>query len=122
MEDYPTRSNQEKQNFDSLLSQHNLPNANTVLILGILSIAFCWWHLFSIIGFVLSIITLSFSSKDLMLYRMNPEKYTLSSLNNIKAGRICAIIGLVISIVVFLVVLLIILGVLATMPFWGMID
>lgn len=104
------------------ISQQDLPNANTVLILGILSIAFCWWHLFSLIGVILSIITLVLASKDLNVYRVSPEKYTLSSLNNVRAGRVCAIIGLVVSVVVFIVITLILLGLLATLPFWGMID
>ena len=31
------------------LFQQNLPNANTILVLGILSIVFCWWHLVSLV-------------------------------------------------------------------------
>lgn len=30
-------------------------------------------------------------------YRSNPDMYTLSSYNNLNAGRICAIIGVVLS-------------------------
>jgi hypothetical protein len=102
--------------------QLNLPNSNTILVLGILSLVFCWWHLLSIIGIVLSIVTLTLSRKELFLFYAQPNNFTLSSLNNVKAGRVCAIIGLIISILVFVVALLIIIGFFALMPLWGMVE
>jgi M penetrans paralogue family 26 len=62
-----------------------LPNATATLVLGILSIVVC---------FICGIIALVISNKDLALYRANPEIYSEASYNNIKAGRVCAIIGL----------------------------
>jgi presenilin-like A22 family membrane protease len=62
-----------------------LPNATAALVLGILSIVVC---------FICGIIALVISNKDMALYRANPELYTTSSYNNIKACRICAIIGI----------------------------
>jgi hypothetical protein len=62
-----------------------LPNATAVLVLGILSIVVC---------FICGIIAFVISNKDMALYRANPELYSISSYNNIKAGRICAIIGI----------------------------
>ena len=106
--------------FSSSVPQ-NLPNATTVLVLGILSIVLSCWY-FSIIGVVLSIIALVLASKDLTLYYSNPGKFTLSSFNNLKAGRVCAIIGLTVAIIFFIFLILILVGVLVTMPFWGMID
>ena len=100
----------------------NLHNANLILILGILSIFLCWWHFISIAGTVLGVISLVLAKKETALYRANPEQYTTSSLNNVKTGRICAIIGLTISIIVFAFVMLMIVGVLVTLPFWGMIH
>lgn len=100
----------------------NLPNANLILILGILSIFLCWWHFVSFAGIILGIISLVMARKEILLYHTDPAHYTISSLNNVKTGRICAIIGLTISIIVFIFVILLIVGVLVTLPFWGMIH
>lgn len=100
----------------------NLPNANVVLVLGILSIVFCWWHFFSLVGIILGIITIVLAQKEMTIYQAQPDRYTLSSLNNVKTGRICAIIGLSISIIVFVFVMLLIIGLIATLPFWGMMQ
>lgn len=102
--------------------QTNLPNSNTILVLGILSLVFCWWHILSIVGIVLSIVTLSLARKELFLFYTQPNNFTLSSLNNVKAGRVCAIIGLIISILVFVVALLTIIGFFALLPIWGMVE
>ncbi len=69
--------------------QQNLPNATTVLVLGILSIVVC---------FITGIVALVISKKDMDLYRNNPTAYSSQSYNNLKAGRICAIIGIVIQV------------------------
>ena len=68
--------------------QQPLPNATSVLVLGILSIVVC---------FITGIIALVMSKKDMTLYAANPEAYTEASYKNIKAGRICAIIGIVLQ-------------------------
>ncbi|MDB5252249.1 MAG: hypothetical protein JWP27_1418 [Flaviaesturariibacter sp.] len=65
--------------------QRSLPNATTVLVLGILSIVFC---------FICGIIALSMASGDKRLYEENPELYTTSSYELLRAGRICSIISL----------------------------
>lgn len=101
--------------------QQNLPNSSTVLILGILSIVFSIWYI-SILGVILSIVALVLSSRDMSLYSSNSARYTLSSFNNLKAGRICAIIGLTVALIFFVIIMLVIFGILATLPFWGMID
>ncbi len=83
-----------------------LPNATTVLVLGIISIILC-----SFIGLVLGIIAMVLSKKDLKLYNNNSEAYTLESYNNLKSGRTCAIIGVVLSSIVsaFTIIYLIII-------------
>lgn len=106
----------------SRVTPQNLPNSTTILVLGILSILLCWWHLVSFAGIVLGLIALVMANKELSLYHTHPSAYTLSSLNNVKTGRICAIIGLSISILIFLFVILLIMGILASLPFWGMIE
>jgi hypothetical protein len=75
--------------------QVNLPNATGILVLGIVSIALCWCY--GIIGIASGIIALVMAGKAKALYEANPEGYTLSSFNNLKAGRICAIIGTILS-------------------------
>jgi hypothetical protein len=102
-------------------SRLDLPNATTVLVLGILSIVLSCWY-FSIIGVVLSIIAIVLSGKDLTRYYSNPNQFTISSYNNLKAGRVCAIIGLTVAIIFFIFMVLILVGVFVTMPFWGMVD
>ena len=102
-------------------SRQDLPNSTAVLVLGILSIVLSCWY-FSIIGVVLSIIALVLSSKDLTVYYSNPNQFTVSSFNNLKAGRVCAIIGLTVAVIFFIFMVLILVGVFVTIPFWGMID
>ena len=115
----PNHSQESNTGFPPM--QQNLPNATTVLVLGILSIVFSCWY-FSVIGIVLGIVALVLANKDLSLYYMNRDHFTLSSFNNLKAGRVCAIIGLAVACIFLIFVILIIFGLLATMPFWGMID
>ncbi|RBQ04647.1 DUF4190 domain-containing protein [Pedobacter miscanthi] len=67
-----------------------------MLVLGILSIAFCCCY--GILGLIPAIIALVLSKKDRNLYATNPALYTLSSYKNLNAGRICAIIGLILNI------------------------
>ena len=81
--------------------QTALPNATAVLVLGIVSILGCTCY--GIVGIICSIIALVLYSKDNKLYLQSPESYTRGSYNNLNAGRVCAIIGLIISILCFLV-------------------
>lgn len=87
-----------------------LPNATTVLVLGIISIVtFCCY---GIIGLICGIIAIVLANKDVTMYNLNPANYTPGSYNNVKSGRICAIIGLVLSALtfVYIIVMLIIFG------------
>ncbi|MCW3102356.1 MAG: hypothetical protein JWO09_796 [Bacteroidetes bacterium] len=75
-----------------------LPNSTAVLVLGIISLPVCFcYFLFGIPGLVLSIISLVLSNKAQVIYDENPALYTQASYNNMKAGKICAIIGLSIN-------------------------
>ncbi|HRH38859.1 MAG TPA: hypothetical protein PK760_10965, partial [Flavobacteriales bacterium] len=51
--------------------QQPVPNATTVLVLGILSIVFCWCYGF--IGLILGIIAVSISGKAKKIYEANPS-------------------------------------------------
>jgi hypothetical protein len=76
-----------------------LPNETTVLVLGILSILGCFCY--AIPGLIMAIITLVLSKKDKALYESDPMAYE-NSYKNLKAGRICAIVGLSTSAAYFL--------------------
>ncbi|TND08502.1 MAG: hypothetical protein FD123_2298 [Bacteroidetes bacterium] len=75
--------------------QRNLPNATGVLVLGICSLVFCFAY--GILGLICASVALILSSGPKQEYEQNPQYYTLSSWNNLKAGRTCAIIGLILS-------------------------
>ncbi|MDP3556931.1 MAG: CCC motif membrane protein [Bacteroidota bacterium] len=70
----------------------NVPNSVGVLVLGILSICFCWCY--GIVSIITAIVALVLASTAEKEYQANPGKYSLASYKNVKAGKICAIIGL----------------------------
>jgi magnesium-transporting ATPase (P-type) len=122
MEEQQITKNRSSQESDyNNVYQQNLPNSKTILVLGILSIIFSSWY-FSVVGVVLSILALVLANRDLSLYYSDKSKYTLTSYNNLKAGRVCAIIGLTVAILFFIFFILILFGIFVTWPFWGMID
>lgn len=102
----------------SNLPKRDLPNATAVLVLGIVSIVGCMCY--GLIGAICGIIALVLNSKDKKLLLANPEGYTESSVKNLNAGRICAIIGLSLSALylVFMIIWIIIYGaaVFSSMP------
>lgn len=75
--------------------QQNLPNSTGVLVMGILSIVFCFCY--GVIGIVLGIIAIVLANKANKLYLENPNTYSESSYKNMKAGKICGIVGLCLS-------------------------
>jgi hypothetical protein len=83
------------QQFGQQFGQQQLPNASGVLVLGIISIVGCFCY--GIIGLICGIIAIALSVKSNALYTQNPSLYTESSYKNMKAGRVCAIIGLSLS-------------------------
>jgi hypothetical protein len=96
-----------------------LPNSTGILVMGILSIVFCWcW---GIIGITLGIISLSLACKSMKLYAEHPELYSEGSLKNTKAGKTCAIIGLCISglYVIAIIIYLVFIGAVITSLPWG---
>lgn len=75
--------------------QRDLPNATAILVLGIVSIVTCFCY--GIIGLGIGIAALIMSNKAMREYEQNPSGYTRQSYNNVKAGKICAIIGTILS-------------------------
>jgi ABC-type phosphate transport system permease subunit len=91
--------------------QQPLPNANTVLVLGIISILSCFW--FSLIGLTLGIIALVMASKSNKLFQQNPKMYTQASYKNLKAGKVCAIIGTCLSAIYLLIITIFVASIVA---------
>jgi len=85
------------QNIFSGGGQQPLDNATTVLVLGICSIAICG------LGPILGIIALILANGARKQYEANPVAYTASSWSNVKAGKICAIIGIILWVAIILV-------------------
>lgn len=81
--------------------QQALPNATAVLILGILSIVTCCCF-YGILSLVLAIIAIVLAKKDKALYFDNTAAYTEGSYKNLNAGRVCAIIGLVLASIIII--------------------
>ena len=93
------------QQFNNQMGQISVPNSGAVLTLGIISIALCWCY--GIVALTCGIIALVLGNKALSLYKANPNNYTLSSYNNVKAGRVCAIIGLCLSALMLIYVIVV---------------
>ena len=81
--------------------QQSLPNATAVLILGILSIVTCCCF-YGLLSLVLAIIAIILAKKDKAQYFANAGMFTEGSYKNLNAGRVCAIIGLVLSIIIII--------------------
>jgi hypothetical protein len=114
----PQQSQNLNQQFNNPVVQTPVPNSTAVLVLGILSIVLCFCYGF--IGMILGIIALILASKGNALYTANPNAYSVASFNNLKAGKICGIIGLVLSSLYLIVIVLylVILGTALTALPW----
>lgn len=86
----------------NMLPQRPLPNSTAVLVLGILSIPFCCC-VNGLGGLALGIVALVMYGKAITLYNSNSNEFTEKSYKNLKAGRICAIIGIVLSGIMILI-------------------
>jgi hypothetical protein len=94
---------------DSLLDAEgtqNLPNANAVLVLGIISLPTILCY--GVVGLICGIIALALSAQSMRMYKANPDMYSKKSYNNLNAGRICAIIGTILSaLFLFLIIVMV---------------
>ncbi|MBQ4821244.1 CCC motif membrane protein [Aquimarina sp. MMG016] len=75
------------------MEKQTLPNSTLILVFGILSLVGCCCSGF--IGLIFAIIALVLAKKATTLYTENPELY--DGYNNVKTGKILAIIGLILS-------------------------
>ncbi|AWM14549.1 DUF4190 domain-containing protein [Flavobacterium sp. NRK F10] len=83
------------------MENQKLPNATPVLILGIVSILGCCCY--GILGLISGIVALILAKKDTALYKQSPELYT--NYNNLKVGKVLAIIGIILSVIYLLFVI-----------------
>lgn len=93
------------------MKKKDLPNATAVLVLGILSLVFCWCYGF--VGLILGILAVAIASAPRKVYLEHPEEYTEISYKNLSAGRVCGIIGICVALAVVAFVILVVLGVTA---------
>ena len=81
----------------------NVPYSISVLVLGICSIVTCGCY--GLPGLVCGIVALVQSKIGLTAYEENPSLYKEDSLKNLKAGKTCATIGVILSSIFFMVIL-----------------
>lgn len=93
------------------IQRQELPNSTLILIFGILSIVGCCCY--GVIGLVFGIITVILAQKATEIYNANPEMYI--GYQNVKTGKILAVIGIVLSalVVIMAIAALVIMGGLA---------
>lgn len=82
----------------------DLTNETTILVLGILSLAFCWCYGF--IGLILGIIAVALANTQRRIYLEHPDEYREASYKNVNAGRICGIIAICISSFILLMLIM----------------
>lgn len=88
--------------------KYPVPNATGVLVLGILSIVFCWCY--GLVGVILGVVALILAHTGNKAYITSPSSFSESSYKNLKAGKICAIIGLSISGLIFILMVIAVLS------------
>lgn len=96
MEEINPQSGSEKPLDQEIQSQRPLPNATATLILGIASIPLCCC-MNGTVSIIAAVVALVISGKDRKRYFDNPDVFSRSSYKNLNAGRICAIIGLILG-------------------------
>jgi len=92
------------------IQRQELPNSTLILIFGILSIIGCCCY--GVVGLVFGIITILMAQKATNIYNENPEMY--NGYQNVKTGKILAVIGIVLS------ALVLIIGIISLIIFGGL--
>jgi hypothetical protein len=82
------------------MEQQKLPNATLILVFGILSIVTCCCY--GLVGLILGIVAVVLAQKATQVYLENPEGYT--GIQNVKTGKILAIIGIILSVLYLLLI------------------
>ncbi|HPB02020.1 MAG: CCC motif membrane protein [Bacteroidales bacterium] len=86
-----------------------IPNASSAELIGILSIVFTFF--FTLAGLVLGIVAIVQARKAEETFNANPGMFNPYSLNKVKTGKTCGIIGVVLSglIIVAAIILVVVL-------------
>lgn len=116
---FTNQNPQQAQNFNPQFGQMPVPNSTAVLVLGICSIfpgCFC----LGIVGIVCGIIALVLANKAMVIYNSTPNNFSVASFNNLKAGKVCAIIGVCLSslLLIFYLIYFLIIGAAFSMIPW----
>ncbi|MEW4922703.1 CCC motif membrane protein [Algibacter sp. 2305UL17-15] len=82
------------------MEQQKLPNSTLILVFGILSIVTCCCY--GIVGLILGIVAIVLAKKATQMYSENPDQY--SGFQNVKTGKVLAIIGIILSVLYLLFV------------------
>lgn len=106
MDEIVTTSDENRINKDNS-GIEQVPNSTPVLVLGILSIIFCWC--IGIPGLIMGITGLILGSRSRKIYRAEPGRYSLASFKNLNAGYICSLIGTILSALYFMLIMIIII-------------
>ncbi len=85
------------------MEKQTLPNSTLILVFGILSILGCCCY--GVLGIIFAIVAMVMAKKATALYNESPEEYT--GFQNVKTGKILAIIGLILSIIYLIYVIFI---------------
>lgn len=83
------------------MEKQTLPNSTLVLIMGILSLVGCCCY--GLPGLIFGIVAVVVGQKATNTYKLSPENYT--GYDNVKAGKIMGIIGIVLSLLAVIAVL-----------------
>lgn len=75
------------------MEKQTLPNSTLILVFGIISIVTCCCY--GILGLIFGIVALVLAKQAKQTYLAEPELYT--GYNNVKTGKILAIIGIILS-------------------------
>ena len=81
------------------MEKQKLPNSTLILVFGILSIVTCCCY--GVLGLIFGVIAIVMAKKATALYLENPEIY--SGYQNVKTGKILAIIGIILSAIYLLI-------------------
>lgn len=82
-----------------------LPNSVGVLVLGIISIVFA-----GLVGLICGIISLSMAGAATREYNQNSMRYSEASYSQMKAGKVCGIIGVCLSSLVLVIIVLVLIA------------
>jgi hypothetical protein len=96
------------------MEQQKLPNSTLIVVFGIVSIVTCCCY--GVLGLIFGIIAVVMAKKATALYMESPALYT--GYNNVKTGRILAIIGIVLN----LLYLIYVVWIFATIGMSGVME